>query len=104
MNAQTNDDMTVAWSYQMTTISRLASFSLDHKLCRKLMGNTKAALPSISSTSSTKNNHRASPKYVFCSTPAHVSYHIVLTQMLLTRLRINLANKCKFVAESVVFD
>ncbi|KAA6422336.1 MAG: hypothetical protein FRX49_07806 [Trebouxia sp. A1-2] len=38
---------------------------------RKLMGNTKAALPSISSTSRTKNNHRASPKYVFCSTLAH---------------------------------
>ncbi len=91
-------------SYQMTTISRLASFSLDHKLCRKLMGNTKAALPSISSTSSTKNNHRASPKYVFCSIPANVSYHIVLNQMLFTRLLITLANKCKFVAESAVFD
>ena len=67
-------------SYQMTTISRLASFSLDHRLCRKLMGNTKAALPNMSSTSSTKNNHRASPKYVFCSTPAHACYPIVLNQ------------------------
>lgn len=75
MDEQTNVRML---SYQMTTISRLASFSLDHKLCRKLMGNTKAALPSISSTSRTKNNHRASPKYVFCSTLAHVSYHITL--------------------------
>lgn len=75
--------------YQITTISRLASFSLDHRLCRKLMGNTKAALPTISSTSSTKNNHRASPKYVFCSIPAHVSCHIVLNQMLFTGLTDN---------------
>jgi len=87
-------------TYQMTTISRLASFSLDHKLCRKLMGNTNAALPSISSTSSTKNNHRASPKYVFCSIPAHVSYHIVLNQLLLTRRLMSVTHECKLVAES----
>lgn len=34
----------------------------------KLIGNTKAARPSISSTSSTKKSHRASPRYVFCRT------------------------------------
>ena len=50
----------------MTTISLRASFSLDHRLCMKLMGKTKAARPSINNTSSTKKSHRASPRYVFC--------------------------------------
>ena len=50
----------------MTIISLTVSCSLRaHQLCRKEKGNTKAARPSIVSSSSTQKSHTVSPKYVF---------------------------------------
>ena len=55
-------------AHQITIISLTVSCSLRaHQLCRKENGNTKAARPSIVSSSSTQKSHTVSPKYVFCN-------------------------------------
>ena len=61
-------------THQMTIISLTVSCSLRaHQLCRKEKGNTKAARPSIVSSSSTQKSHTVSPKYVFCNSTAFFS-------------------------------